>query len=87
MKPQRIHSVISEGSITQTNRSSEQVLGTCSPIVLVSQLISNQRPTNAPDCKVTDPSGQARDEELQEQLWDLILEVLKGLGDLPYLRE
>jgi WW domain-containing oxidoreductase len=39
-----------------------------------------------PDCKVTEPSSQARDEELQERFWDLTVEVLKGrLGDLPYL--
>ncbi|KAK2603177.1 hypothetical protein N8I77_009655 [Diaporthe amygdali] len=40
-----------------------------------------------PDCKVTDPSSQAKDEELQERLWDLTVDVLKGkLGDLPYLK-
>lgn len=41
-----------------------------------------------PDCKVREPSSQAKDEELQERLWDLTVDVLKGrLGDLPYLRE
>lgn len=40
------------------------------------------------DGKVTEPSGQARDQELRERQWDLAVDVLKGrLGDLPYLRK
>lgn len=39
-----------------------------------------------PDCKVTEPSKQAQDEELQERCWDLTVDVLRQkLGDLPYL--
>ncbi|KAI7777744.1 hypothetical protein LA080_003091 [Diaporthe eres] len=41
-----------------------------------------------PDCKVTEPSSQAGDEELQERLWELTVDVLKGRpGNLPYLRD
>ncbi|KAL1871089.1 putative secondary metabolism biosynthetic enzyme [Diaporthe australafricana] len=41
-----------------------------------------------PDCKVTEPSSQAQDEELQERLWNLTVDVLKErLGDLRYLKE
>lgn len=39
-----------------------------------------------PDCKVTEPSKQSQDEELQERCWDLTVHVLKQkLGDLSYL--
>ncbi|KAF2435211.1 NAD(P)-binding protein [Tothia fuscella] len=38
-----------------------------------------------PDHKVSDPSSQAKDEELQERLWSLTESVLKEkLGSLPY---
>jgi WW domain-containing oxidoreductase len=34
---------------------------------------------------VTNPSSQARDEKLQENVWKLCMTVLKEkLGDLPY---
>lgn len=39
-----------------------------------------------PDCKVTEPSKQSQDEELQERCWALTVDVLKQkLGNLPYL--
>ncbi|KAI2603520.1 uncharacterized protein GGS25DRAFT_96758 [Hypoxylon fragiforme] len=38
-----------------------------------------------PDRKVSDPSNQAKDEELQERCWGLAEGILKEkLGDLPY---
>lgn len=39
-----------------------------------------------PNCKTTEPSSQARDGELQERLWDLAVDVLKGRpGGVPFL--
>lgn len=39
-----------------------------------------------PDCKVTEPSKQSQDEELQERCWDLTVDLLKQkLGGLSYL--
>lgn len=43
-----------------------------------------------PDCKVTEPSKQSKDQELQERCWALTVDVLKGkLGSekMPYLSE
>lgn len=41
-----------------------------------------------PDCKVTDPSKQAQDVELGENLWRLSEQILKEkLGRLPYQQE
>ena len=38
-----------------------------------------------PDRKVTDPSSQAQDEQLGEQLWKLTVQILEEkLGSLPY---
>ena len=40
-----------------------------------------------PDKKVTDPSSQARDEELGERLWKLTLEVIESkLGKQEYMK-
>ena len=40
-----------------------------------------------PDKKVTDPSSQARDEELGERLWNLTLEVIESkLGKQEYMQ-
>lgn len=35
-------------------------------------------PDVVPECKTTEPNSQARDGELQERLWDLAADVLKG---------
>lgn len=41
-----------------------------------------------PDCKMTELSSQAQDEELQERLWNLTVHLLKErFGDLRYLTE
>lgn len=41
-----------------------------------------------PDRKVTEPSKQARDEELGENLWRLSEQILQEkLGSIPYKQE
>ena len=38
-----------------------------------------------PDRKISEPSNQAKDEELQENLWKLTVQILKDkLGTLRY---
>ena len=41
-----------------------------------------------PDRKVTDPSQQARDDELGENLWRLSMHILQEkIGNLPYMKQ